>query len=135
MNVTDTQLAAARGLFRGETPMSRAALPILLRVSRIVIVWKTRLRLLLFFVSLVLTLNLAINLQPDQQPERWDNHVAVYEEVFEPLTSAFARRALDRLGPCHGDRLIDDGAGIGLLRSLPLPAAPPFSPLMRRPEW
>jgi hypothetical protein len=26
-----------------------------------------------------------MTLQPDQQPARWDDHVVVYEEVFEPL--------------------------------------------------
>ena len=52
-------------------------------------------------------------LQPDQQPRQWDDHVAVYEAVFEPLTNAFARRALDRLALQPGDRLIDVGAGAG----------------------
>ena len=58
-------------------------------------------------------MSLAVKLQPDQDPERWNNHVAVYEEVFEPLTSAFARRALDHLNVGPGDRLIDIGAGAG----------------------
>ena len=35
-------------------------------------------------------MSLAAELQPDQQPERWNDHVDVYEEVFEPLTNAFA---------------------------------------------
>jgi SAM-dependent methyltransferase len=52
-------------------------------------------------------------LQPDQQPSRWDNHVAVYEAVFEPLTNAFARSALECLQLRSGDRLIDVGAGSG----------------------
>jgi cyclopropane fatty-acyl-phospholipid synthase-like methyltransferase len=55
----------------------------------------------------------AAELQPDQQPTRWDDHVAVYEAVFEPLTDAFARHALDRLGLKAGDHLIDIGAGSG----------------------
>jgi SAM-dependent methyltransferase len=54
-----------------------------------------------------------IELQPDQQPAQWDDHVAVYETVFEPLTDAFARGALDRLGLRRGERLIDVGAGSG----------------------
>jgi SAM-dependent methyltransferase len=58
-------------------------------------------------------MNLTSELQPDQQPERWSDHVAVYEEVFEPLTNAFARRALDHLDLSPGDRLIDVGAGAG----------------------
>jgi ubiquinone/menaquinone biosynthesis C-methylase UbiE len=51
--------------------------------------------------------------QPDQQAARWDDHVAVYEAVFEPLTNAFARRALEYLDLHAGDRLIDVGAGSG----------------------
>jgi ubiquinone/menaquinone biosynthesis C-methylase UbiE len=58
-------------------------------------------------------MKLAMELQPDQQAARWDHHVAVYETVFEPLTNAFARRALDRLDLRAGDRLIDVGAGSG----------------------
>lgn len=58
-------------------------------------------------------MTLATELQPDQQPERWDDHVAVYEAVFEPLTNAFACHALDRLALRPGDRLIDVGAGSG----------------------
>lgn len=52
-------------------------------------------------------------LQPDQQPARWNDHVAVYEAVFEPLTDAFARRAIDRLALKPGTSLIDVGAGNG----------------------
>jgi SAM-dependent methyltransferase len=58
-------------------------------------------------------MNRAANLQPDQQPGCWDDHVAMYEAVFEPLSLAFARRALDHLGIRPGDRLIDVGAGCG----------------------
>ena len=54
-----------------------------------------------------------MELQPDQKPERWDDHVAVYEEVFEPLTNVFAARALDHLELRAGHRLIDVGAGAG----------------------
>jgi SAM-dependent methyltransferase len=55
----------------------------------------------------------AENLQPDQEPARWDEYVAAYEEVFEPLTNAFGAYALDCLGVGRGDRLIDVGAGSG----------------------
>lgn len=51
--------------------------------------------------------------QPDQQPKLWDDHVTVYEAVFEPLTSAFARRALDRLKLMPADHLLDVAAGSG----------------------
>jgi SAM-dependent methyltransferase len=58
-------------------------------------------------------MSLATNLQPDQKPERWNDHVAVYEEVFEPLTNAFAHRALDLLDLAPGERVLDVGAGAG----------------------
>ncbi|MBI4275771.1 MAG: methyltransferase domain-containing protein [Rhizobiales bacterium] len=51
--------------------------------------------------------------QPDQQPNRWNDHVAVYEAVFEPLTNAFGRCALEKLDLKAGARLIDIGAGSG----------------------
>ena len=57
--------------------------------------------------------SVSTDLQPDQQPSRWNNHVGVYETVFEPLTDAFARRALDQLAFGPGARLIDVGAGSG----------------------
>src|SRR5262245_14897107 len=41
--------------------------------------------------------SLAAELQPDQNPELWNNHVTVYEEVFEPLTNAFATLSLNAL--------------------------------------
>ena len=52
-------------------------------------------------------------LQPDQQPARWDAHAAAYEQVFEPLTDAFATRALELLGPLAGLTLLDVAAGAG----------------------
>jgi SAM-dependent methyltransferase len=58
-------------------------------------------------------MTLAVELQPDQQPTRWDHHVGVYEAVFERLTNAFARRALDQLRLCPGERLLDVAAGAG----------------------
>jgi SAM-dependent methyltransferase len=58
-------------------------------------------------------MTLATELQPDQQAALWDDHVAVYETVFEPLTTAFGRRALDLLAVPAGGRIIDVGAGSG----------------------
>jgi SAM-dependent methyltransferase len=58
-------------------------------------------------------MTLTAELQPDQQPARWNNHVVVYESVFEPLSNAFARRALDLLDLAPNERLIDIGAGSG----------------------
>ena len=58
-------------------------------------------------------MTLTAALQPDQQPSSWNHHVAVYEFVIEPLTDAFASRALDHLDLEPGDRLIDVGAGSG----------------------
>ena len=51
--------------------------------------------------------------QPDQDPALWDRHVGAYEAVFEPLTDAFAARALDALEPLDGARLLDVCAGTG----------------------
>lgn len=58
-------------------------------------------------------MTLAVELQPDQQPGQWDDHVGVYEAAFEPLTNAFARRALDELALRPGARLLDVAAGAG----------------------
>jgi SAM-dependent methyltransferase len=58
-------------------------------------------------------MNVPSALQPDQQPDRWNDHVAVYEAVFEPLTNAFATHALDALRLRSGDEMIDIGAGSG----------------------
>jgi SAM-dependent methyltransferase len=58
-------------------------------------------------------MSLTTDLQPDQQPGRWDDHVAVYEQVFEPLSAAFATRAFEFLDLRPGARLIDVGAGAG----------------------
>jgi SAM-dependent methyltransferase len=52
-------------------------------------------------------------LEPDQQPRRWDDHVALYEEVFEPLTQRFASAAIDALALAPRARVLDSGAGAG----------------------
>jgi len=51
--------------------------------------------------------------QPDQQPQRWDDHVCVYETVFEPFTLQFARAAIRALGLAAGRHVLDVGAGSG----------------------
>jgi ubiquinone/menaquinone biosynthesis C-methylase UbiE len=58
-------------------------------------------------------LTIEADLQPDQRPERWDDHVRLYEEVFEPLSLAFARRAMARLEVRPGMRVLDVAAGPG----------------------
>ena len=51
--------------------------------------------------------------QPDQDPARWDRHASAYEQVFEPLTTAFLTQALGRLGPLAGLDVLDVAAGAG----------------------
>lgn len=51
--------------------------------------------------------------QPDQQPAKWDDHVCVYEEVFEPFTDQFAEAAIATLGLAAGQSVLDVGAGCG----------------------
>jgi ubiquinone/menaquinone biosynthesis C-methylase UbiE len=51
--------------------------------------------------------------QPDQQPERWDDHVCVYETVFEPFTLQLADAAISSLGLAPGQSVLDVGAGCG----------------------
>lgn len=52
-------------------------------------------------------------LQPDQQVERWDRHVAGYEAVFEGLSNRFAAHALALLAPLDGVVHLDVAAGAG----------------------
>jgi hypothetical protein len=37
---------------------------------------------------------ISADLQPDQRPDLWDDHVYVYETVFEPFTAALAAHAI-----------------------------------------
>jgi ubiquinone/menaquinone biosynthesis C-methylase UbiE len=53
------------------------------------------------------------DLEPDQQASRWDDHVYLYQEVFEPLSLAFARQAIARLHLEAGERVLDMAAGTG----------------------
>ena len=52
-------------------------------------------------------------LQPDQIPARWDDHVDVYERVFEPFSLALASPAFERLRLEPVAAVIDVGAGPG----------------------
>lgn len=56
---------------------------------------------------------ISVALQPDQQPERWDDHVSVYEAVFEPFTLQFAEAAIAALDLRRGQSVLDVGAGSG----------------------
>lgn len=52
-------------------------------------------------------------LQPDQDPTCWDDHVLVYEQVFEPFSSSLAAAAVASLGLPPGARCLDVGCGSG----------------------
>src|SRR5512145_474272 len=56
---------------------------------------------------------LPTDLQPDQEPERWNDHVRVYEAVFEPFSLQFAHTAISALGLAAGQSVLDVGAGCG----------------------
>ena len=51
--------------------------------------------------------------EPDQQSSRWDDHVLVYEQVFEPFSMTFAEIAIERLQVGSSARVLDVGAGSG----------------------
>jgi SAM-dependent methyltransferase len=53
------------------------------------------------------------DLEPDQQPFRWDDHVDLYEHVFEPLTQSFSSAAIEALAPRPQARVLDSAAGAG----------------------
>jgi SAM-dependent methyltransferase len=53
------------------------------------------------------------HLEPDQQPRRWDDCVALYEDVFEPLTQGFSSAAMEALAPAPQSRVLDCAAGAG----------------------
>src|SRR5262245_1441706 len=53
------------------------------------------------------------DLEPDQQPRRWDDHVALYEDVFERLTQGFSDAAIEALAPKRQSHVLDSGAGTG----------------------
>lgn len=51
--------------------------------------------------------------EPDQQPRRWNHHVTLYEDVFEPLTQSFALAAIEALALKPHSLVLDSGAGAG----------------------
>jgi ubiquinone/menaquinone biosynthesis C-methylase UbiE len=53
------------------------------------------------------------DLEPDQQPLRWDHHVGLYEDVFEPFTQRFSLSAIEALAPEPRSRVLDSAAGTG----------------------
>jgi ubiquinone/menaquinone biosynthesis C-methylase UbiE len=57
--------------------------------------------------------SLTVPLQPDQQPALWDDHVSVYEAVFERLTNDLGARALAQLRLRMAEKVLDVGAGAG----------------------
>lgn len=57
--------------------------------------------------------DVSTTVQPDQRPDRWDDHVSVYEEVFEPFSLRFAEAAIDALALRPGMTALDVGAGSG----------------------
>jgi ubiquinone/menaquinone biosynthesis C-methylase UbiE len=56
---------------------------------------------------------LPTGLQPDQESQRWDDHVCVYETVFEPFTLQFAHAAISMLRLAAHQSVLDVGAGCG----------------------
>src|SRR5262244_686317 len=58
-------------------------------------------------------MNIPGALQPDQTPQLWDDHVCLYEEVFEPLSQSLALKAIEALQLKPGASVIDSGAGAG----------------------
>src|ERR1700751_3131501 len=53
------------------------------------------------------------NLEPDQQPQRWGDHVGLYEDVFEPLTQCWSIAAIESLALEPHSRVLDSAAGAG----------------------
>ncbi len=53
--------------------------------------------------------------QPDQKASHWDNHVLLYETVFEPFSQCFAKTLWNKLNLKSGQSILDVGAGSGAL--------------------
>lgn len=56
---------------------------------------------------------IASQLQPDQHPSHWDDHVLVYEAVFEPFSTEFAKAAVVAMDLDPGAKVLDVGCGSG----------------------
>jgi len=59
------------------------------------------------------TVTMTSSPEPDQQPHRWNDHVSLYEQVFEPLTQSFSSAAIAALSLEPQARVLDSGAGTG----------------------
>ncbi len=58
------------------------------------------------------------DLSLDQKPQGWDAVAVGYEEAFESYAGLFAQEMLARVNPGPGHRVIDVGAGPGILTML-----------------
>jgi ubiquinone/menaquinone biosynthesis C-methylase UbiE len=58
------------------------------------------------------------DLSPDQRPQGWDAVAPGYEKVFESYAGLFAEEMLAQVKPGPGHRVIDIGAGPGILTML-----------------
>jgi ubiquinone/menaquinone biosynthesis C-methylase UbiE len=59
------------------------------------------------------TVTITGDLEADQQAHRWNDHVTLYEQVFEPLTQSFSSAAIAALALERQSRVLDSGAGTG----------------------
>ena len=55
----------------------------------------------------------ASDLEPDQEARLWDEHVGLYQDVFEPLTQRFATAAIEALAAAPRAHVLDSAAGAG----------------------
>ena len=55
----------------------------------------------------------ASDLEPDQEARLWDEHVGLYQDVFEPLTQRFATVAIEALAAAPRAHVLDCAAGTG----------------------
>lgn len=62
------------------------------------------------------------DLSLDQKPQGWDAVASGYEKVFEYYAGLFAQELLAQVKPRPGHRVIDIGAGPGILTMLAAPS-------------